>query len=97
MTDQAHISSLIIHVRPDSLETIKSYIESEGGEIPAVDPVGKLVVVLETPTDGAVTEFANTISLMDGVLSANLVFHHFDPAEQDETDQQDVQTMGDSS
>ena len=94
MTDQMHISSLVIHVRPDSMAAIQHYIESEGGEVPASDHMGKLVVVLETETDSAVTEFANTIALMDGVLSANLVFHHFDSFEQTAADPMSVHATG---
>lgn len=97
MKDQMHISSLIVHVRPDSMDAMREYIEGQGGDVPAIDPVGKIVVVLETETDSAVTEFANTIAMMDGVLSANLVFHHFDSSEHAMTDPIKVQTMGELS
>lgn len=97
MSDNAHISSLIVHVKPDRMDAIRQYIEGQGGEVPAIDPVGKMVVVLETETDSAVTEFANTIALMDGVLSANLVFHHFDTSEHAMTGPTQVQTMGERS
>lgn len=97
MTEDMHISSLVVHVRPDSMDTIQEYIEGQGGEIPAIDPVGKMVIVLETPTDSAVTDFANHIALMDGVLSANLVFHHFDSSEQITTGSHKTQTLGELS
>lgn len=94
MNQNAHISSLVVHVRPDSIDAIQNHIEGQGGEVPAIDPVGKMVVVLETETDSAVTDFANTIALMDGVLSANLVFHHFDSSEHEIADPAQVQNMG---
>lgn len=78
MHETAHISSLIVHARPDALSAVKAFIEREGGEVSQTDPRGKMIVVIETRDSGEITRFANTLSLMDGVLSANLVFHAID-------------------
>ena len=42
---------------------------------------GKLVVTLETATEGEIVERLNRIQTLDGVLAAALVFHHFEPAQ----------------
>ena len=81
MTGPVHISSLVVQVRPDRLAAVRRAIEDAGGEIPASDPSGKLVVVLETASEAAVTSFASTVSALDGVLSANLVYHLIDGEE----------------
>lgn len=78
MNDGTHISSLIVHARPDRLDAVRQSILALGGEVPGMDAGGKLVIVIETDTEAGVTEFANGVALLDGVLSANLVFHMID-------------------
>ena len=51
-----------------------------GCEVHARDPKGKLVVVIEAATTGAIGSTLNTIALLPDVLSAALVFHASDTA-----------------
>ncbi|MCK5777902.1 MAG: chaperone NapD [Rhodospirillales bacterium] len=78
MNGSLHISSLVIQARPERLAEVREAIAARGAEIPASDPDGKLVVVLETNSERKITDFLNEVSVMPGVLSANLVFHHND-------------------
>lgn len=78
MNGSLHISSLVIQARPERLAEVREAIAARGAEIPASDPDGKLVVVLETDSERKITDFLNEVSVMPGVLSANLVFHHND-------------------
>ncbi|MBO6949451.1 MAG: chaperone NapD [Rhodospirillales bacterium] len=78
MNSSLHVSSLVVQARPERLAEIRDAITSRGGEIPAEDPDGKLVVVLETDSERKITDFLNEVAVMSGVLSANLVFHHND-------------------
>ena len=78
MTADVHISSLVVQARPDRLDEVSNAIVMRGGEIPASDPDGKLVVVLETESEQTISDFLNEVAVMPGVLSANLVFHHID-------------------
>lgn len=78
MTGQVHISSLVVQARPDRLVEVTKAIEIRGGEIPATDPNGKLIVVLETESETIISDFLNEIAVMPGVLSASLVYHHID-------------------
>lgn len=81
MTNSVHISSLIVHARPECLVDIERVISAEdGAEVPASDPCGKLIVVMETSDSSSVTVFADKIAVMPGVISANLVYHHIDDA-----------------
>lgn len=73
-----HISSLIVHARPDRLEMVRRMILDHGAEIPVEDECGKLVCILETEDEKTISHFANTIAVADGVLSANLVYHLVD-------------------
>jgi len=73
-----HLSSLVVHVRPERLAEIRSVVLDAGAEIPAEDPSGKIVAVMETADETAITRFAEELALRDGVVAANLVFHLID-------------------
>lgn len=75
-----HISSAVIHARPeDAAEVAGRIIDTMPGvEIPAAEG-GKLVATLETESEAEIVERLNTITLMDGVLSVSLIYHHFEP------------------
>jgi nitrate reductase NapD len=82
MTDELHVSSLVVHGRPERLEAIRAeLVRLAGIEVHAAAPTGKLVVTLETASEDEIVARLTTISLLDGVLSATLVFHHVEPLE----------------
>ncbi|WP_201831437.1 chaperone NapD [Microvirga zambiensis] len=85
MTAECHISSLVVHSRP---ERVASIIEGlgliDGAEVHGGADTGKLIVTLETATESQVIERINAIQLLDGVLAATLVFHHFEPVQERE-------------
>lgn len=75
---ETHICSLVVHCRPDREAGIRAAIAAlPGAEIHSSG--AKLVVTLETASDAEVVERMNGISLLDGVLSAALVYHHVEP------------------
>ena len=85
MNAECHISSLVVHSRPDRVESILEALRTiEGAEVHGGAEAGKLIVTLETDTENQVVERINTIQLLDGVLAATLVFHHFEPAQERE-------------
>ena len=74
------ISSLVVQVRPARLAAVVDAIQARAdAEIAAMDPVGKLVVVLETATDRGLAEATDALAALPGVLSVALVFHHSEP------------------
>lgn len=74
------ISSLVVQVRPARLAAVVDAIQTRpDAEIAAMDPVGKLVVVLETATDRGLAEATDALAALPGVLSVALVFHHSEP------------------
>ncbi|MBB3018181.1 nitrate reductase NapD [Microvirga lupini] len=85
MNGECHISSLVVHSRPDQVQSILEGIRSvQGAEVHGGADTGKLIVTLETDTESQVVERINAIQLLDGVLAATLVFHHFEPAQERE-------------
>ena len=70
------IASILVQARPERLVEVEAAICAlHGCEIHGRDPKGKLVVVIDRPTDGAIGESLNRIAMMEGVLTAALVFH----------------------
>ena len=75
----AEIASVLVQARPERLATVEASIAAlTGCEIHARDPKGKLVVVIEASSAGAVGSTLNTIALLPDVFSAALVFHASD-------------------
>jgi periplasmic nitrate reductase NapD len=78
MPPEHHISSLIVHARPERREEVEGRLRSMGCEIHVASDTGKLVVTLEAETARQLGDALTTMQLMDGVLAATLVFHHFE-------------------
>ena len=74
-----NISSIIVHAKPDALSSVRGSLEQiPGVEIHAATDDGKLVVTIETETDGETAGTFDRINTMDGVMSAAMVFHQFE-------------------
>lgn len=72
-----HISSLVAQVFPVQLAQLcQALSDYPGLEIHGSHPAGKVVITLETQSEGAILEAIEYISTLPGVLAANLVFHH---------------------
>ena len=78
MARELHISSLVVHARPEAVPAIRPAMAGLPGIEVHAEANGKLVVTLETESEQTIVEHLNTISLLDGVLAATLVFHHFE-------------------
>ena len=74
-----HISSLVVHVRPECAPAATAAIAAlAGAEIHAATPEGKLVVTLETGGTDEITRAITGINAIKGVLSAVLAFHQIE-------------------
>ncbi|WP_161866971.1 MULTISPECIES: chaperone NapD [Pseudomonas] len=76
MAAPLHISSLLVHVRPELLAAVKANLRQlEGLELHQESPEGKLVVVLETEHERHILARIEQINALPGVLNAALVYH----------------------
>ncbi|MGF1758281.1 chaperone NapD [Photobacterium sagamiensis] len=86
---EVHISSLVVHVKPDHLEVVKTQIlDFPNTEIHGESEAGKIIVVLETANQGYVTDTIDKINNLEHVLITFLVYHqieHFDPQSEDDS------------
>jgi len=80
-----NISSIIVHAKPAELSSVRGNLEQiPGVEVHAATDDGKLVVTIETDTDGETAGTFDRINTMDGVMSAAMVFHQFESDPQKE-------------
>ena len=71
-----NISSVIVIPHPERIEAVRQSLQTlTGVELHAVSPEGKMIVTLETEGDRETTQLYEQISLLDGVMSASMVFH----------------------
>ena len=71
-----NISSAIVIPHPDHVEAVRQRLQTiDGVELHAVSPEGKMIVSLEAAGDRETTRLYETISLLDGVMSASMVYH----------------------
>ena len=74
-----NISSIIVHAQPTELASVRGSLEQiPGVEVHAATDDGKLIVTIETDTDGETAGTFDHINAMDGVMSAAMVFHQFE-------------------
>ncbi|ELR65166.1 Periplasmic nitrate reductase component NapD [Photobacterium marinum] len=85
---EVHISSLVVHVKPEHLEGVKAQIATlPNAEIYGESEEGKIIVVLETENQGFVTDTIDKINNLEHVLTTFLVYHqieHFDSQSEDD-------------
>jgi nitrate reductase NapD len=80
--DEVHISSLVVHSRPERTRAVADHLRGMAGVgVFGGTAAGKIIVTLETATEGEVVERLNAIQLLDGVLAATLVYHHVESAQ----------------
>jgi periplasmic nitrate reductase NapD len=80
--DEVHISSLVVHSRPERARAVADRLRGMAGvDVHGGTEAGKLVVTLETASEDEIVERLGGIQALEGVLAATLVFHHFEPAQ----------------
>jgi len=85
MADELHISSIVVHVRPEaSDDAAQSIAAMAGAEVHRRLTGGKLIVTLETAGTGDIMQHIERINDLPGVVSTALVYHHWEPVAESE-------------
>ena len=80
---ETHIVSCVAYVQPELEEAITRAIVGTGlAEVPRTDRCGRLVVLIEAPTSGAVLDVMDAIRALEGVLAIHLAYQHTEDLEQ---------------
>lgn len=79
MNPSVHISSLLVSAKPTHLEQVEaSLVSIDIADVVHVEDNGKIIVTLETLDESAIIQALTDIQLINGVVSAALVFHQVD-------------------
>jgi len=79
MSEIVHISSLLLRADPKKMEQVLTGIAAvDLAKVPVSDPNGKIIVIIETTNQGAIVDALTQLQLIDGVVSASLVYHQTD-------------------
>ncbi|MGL5046994.1 MAG: chaperone NapD [Shewanella sp.] len=82
MSQEYHVTSLVVHAAPTALLEVEANISSlMGADIHAITPEGKLVVTLEGYSQKSILDNIEAINALSGVLSASLIYHQIEPLE----------------
>jgi len=77
MEEKLFIASFVAHIRPEHLPaTREAFISTPFVEVPAADEKGKLVVVIDAPSEPELLDTADKMRGMTGVLSLLPVYQH---------------------
>ena len=76
-----NISGVLVHTRPEQTNVVKNQLgKLFGVEIHAATEDGRLVVTIENES-APMIDTMNSFHDIKGVLSASLIYHHFDEFE----------------
>jgi nitrate reductase NapD len=71
-----NISSAIVIPHPDRVQLVTEALGTVPGvEVAVVSPEGKIIVTIESEGDKETIQAYEVISLLDGVMSASMVYH----------------------
>ncbi len=71
-----NISSVIVIPHPDRVSlVIEALGQLPGVEVAVVSPEGKIIVTIESEGDKETIRSYEVINLLDGVMSASMVYH----------------------
>lgn len=79
---EVHISSLVVHSTPKRVASVEAAIaQMPDAQVHGTSPAGKIVVTLEAGGSREMLDKVSAIQLIDGVLSAALVYQFADSLE----------------
>lgn len=85
MSTAMNISSVIVIPNPSQVEAvIEQLIALPGVELAAQSDEGKLIITIESEGDRENIQMYERISVLDGVLSAAMVYHQQEDAPEEE-------------
>ena len=72
---EIHISSALVHVRPERRHEVAAQIAAlDGAELHFAE-TGRIIVTLEAASSAAIADRLSEIGRLPGVLAATLVYH----------------------
>jgi len=76
MSDEQHISSLVILHRPDAADALKAFVATRDALELAVQGECRCVLLCETDSQRAVMDHIEALEALPGVINVSLIYHH---------------------
>ncbi len=77
-----NISGVVVFTYPEHSEQVReNLLEQDGVEVHAIGEKGQIVVTVEQESDQTMADTVLGFTHIPGVLSASMVYHHFDEIE----------------
>lgn len=74
------ISGLVVHTLPARAPEVRARLNAyDGVEVHTVTDDGKMVITVDIPDDRRAADTLMDMQKQDGVLSASLIYTHFEP------------------
>jgi periplasmic nitrate reductase NapD len=74
---ELHITSCVAYTKPESTQDIIRAIHAAGiAEVPRHDERGRMVVLIERPSTGAILDVIDAIRALPGVLAVHMAYQH---------------------
>jgi len=71
------VCSLVVRARPGQLPAVRRRLTSiRGVEVHACSDTGKLIVTVDLPTSGELSDAVARLGDLEGVLGASMVYHY---------------------
>lgn len=79
-----NISGIIVHSRPETVDVVRDQLLTQPGvEVHGISNEGRMVVTVESESNGTMADTVMSFQNMPGVIAAAMVYHHFDDLEND--------------
>ncbi|WP_299797614.1 chaperone NapD [uncultured Shewanella sp.] len=83
MSQEYHVTSLVVHAAPKAISQIETKIRAlNGADIHAVTDEGKFVITLEGVTQASILDNVEAINALEGVLNSSLIYHQVEPTQE---------------
>jgi len=80
-----NFSSLVVDAHPNHAGAVQAALRQwPGVEVQAATGQGKLIVTVEADSDVQTTDIFARISALEGVMSASMVYHQYEPEPEQE-------------
>ena len=77
-----NVSGVVVRTFPAHIERVSQTLQDfDGVEVHGANPDGRLVVTIEQDSDRATAELLVRLQDVPGVLSASMVYHHFEDSD----------------
>jgi periplasmic nitrate reductase NapD len=87
VAEELHISSIVVHVRPEAAAgAAQSIAAMRGAEVHQQLAGGKLIVTLETASTDDIMQHIERINELPGVVTTALVYHHWESVSEAESE-----------